>query len=335
MTIFGFDVDSYNKPGFSFAQAYAAGYRVALIKFGGMNLAGNAPYMMNGYHAFVDAAVAAGFKTIGDYIVTGGSNPEAAARFWAANRHPAVSFHELDNESLDYGGSWNDGQACAYFDTIGSTVDRWMYGSRDSLWNAQSWAGVAARKIKAHVAIYNGSPMTNIFPATYPSGLVLAHQYTSSATIGGLGAIDADAFADAAFTTTTTTPKPPERGHKMEVLSSADDGRVYAVEAGSHVRYLSSQTILTATLAAAYNSTSTANIRFLKGAAFGEALASLGLGAIGTDVLKTLTVADSIRWVPQTDVAITDAQVAALAAQLVAAAPKAPTEFTITGKATA
>jgi len=76
-----------------------------------------------------------------------------------------------------------------------------MYGSRDSLWNAQSWPGLAARKIKAHVAIYNGSPFTNIVPRTYPAELVLAHQYTSSASIGGLRNVDANAFADNAFIT--------------------------------------------------------------------------------------------------------------------------------------
>jgi len=204
MTIWGFDVDSYNKAGFAFQTARAQGYTCALIKFGGMNLPGNAPYMMNGYHAFAQAALDVGFDIVGDYLVTGGSNPAAAAQFWLRNRHGGLDFHELDNEKLDSGNPFNDGQACVYFDTIGTATDRWMYGSRDSLWNAGSWSGLASRKIKAHVAIYNGSPFQNIVPRTYPAELVLAHQFTSSASIGGLGAIDANAYADHAFVTSNT-----------------------------------------------------------------------------------------------------------------------------------
>lgn len=220
VSAFGFDVDSYNKSGFNFGAAYQAGYRVAMIKFGGMNLAGNAPYMMNGYHSFVDQAVRAGFKTVVDYMVTGGSNPEAAARFWLANRHGAVVAHELDNEQLDYGRSWSDGEACAYFDTMQSAgVDRWMYGSRDSLWKAGSWPGVAARRIKAHVAFYNGSPLANINPGNYPTNLVLAHQYTSSAQIGGLSSVDANAFAVGAFSTPTTTIRETD----MALIQFLDD----------------------------------------------------------------------------------------------------------------
>ncbi|QDZ15771.1 hypothetical protein [Humibacter ginsenosidimutans] len=220
VSAFGFDVDSYNKPGFDFATAYQAGYRVAMVKFGGMNLEGNAPYMMNGYHAFVDAAVKAGFKTIVDYIVTGGTNPEAAAKFWLANRHGSVVAHELDNEALDYGRSWSDGEACVYFDTMRSArVDRWMYGSRDSLWKAGSWSGIQSRSIKAHIAFYNGSPLTNINPGNYPTNLVLAHQYTSSAQIGGLTGVDANAFAVGAFSTPSTVMKE----NPMALIKFLDD----------------------------------------------------------------------------------------------------------------
>lgn len=219
MTIWGFDVDSYNKAGFAFQTARAQGYTCALIKFGGMNLPGNAPYMMNGYHAFVQAALDVGFDAVGDYLVTGGSNPAAAADFWLANRHGGIDFHELDNEKLDSGNPFNDGQACVYFDRIGTAADRWMYGSRDSLWNAQQWSGLASRRIKAHVAIYNGSPFSNIYPRTYPSDLVLAHQFTSSASIGGLGAVDANAYADGAFVAAKKKPK-PEEGDMLVLIST-------------------------------------------------------------------------------------------------------------------
>lgn len=203
MPIAAFDVDSSNKAGFNFRTAYAQGYRVALIKFGGMNISGNRPYRMNGYQAFVDAAFDAGFKVVGDYIVTGGSDPAGAARFWLGNHDPRISFHVLDNEVLDSGNIYTDGQASLYFDTIGPVVDRWQYGSRDSLWNARSWPGLTARGIKAHVAIYNDAPLANCYPRTYPAALVKGHQFTSSASIGGLSAVDANAFTDDAFTTTT------------------------------------------------------------------------------------------------------------------------------------
>jgi len=204
MPIAAFDVDSSNKAGFNFRTAYAQGYRVALIKFGGMNISGNRPYRMNGYQAFVDAAFAAGFDVVGDYMVTGGSDPASAAQFWLANHDPRISFHVLDNEVLDSGNIYTDEQASLYFDTIGATVDRWQYGSRDSLWNARSWPGLTARGIKAHVAIYNDAPLSNCYPRTYPTTLVKGHQFTSSASIGGLSSVDANAFTDDAFTSIKT-----------------------------------------------------------------------------------------------------------------------------------
>lgn len=327
MTIFGFDVDSYNKAGFAFQTAKNQGYRVALVKFGGMNLAGNAPYMMNGYHAFAQAALDVGFDFVGDYLVTGGSNPAAAAQFWLRNRHGGLSFHELDNEKLDDGNPWNDGQACVYFDTIGTAADRWMYGSRDSLWNAGSWPGLASRKIKAHVAIYNGSPFQNVVPRTYPADLVLAHQYTSSASIGGLGAVDANAFADNAFITKLT----PGRGDDMEVISSTSDGRVYAVTPG-RIRYLPTPAALNGALALAYNSLDTTNVRFLADTTFMEALASYGLGEFTQAQMKALTAANGIltaSWLGGS-VQISDAQLPALAQLIATATPKPPTKGTIT-----
>jgi hypothetical protein len=175
-----------------------------LVKFGGMNQTGNRPYRMNGYLAFVQAAFDAGFTIVGDYLVTGGHDPAGAARFWLAHRDSRIQFHVLDNEVLDDGNVYTDGEACAYFDTIGGQIDRWQYGSRDSLWNAHSWPGLAARGIKAHVAIYNNNPFVACYPRTYPAALVQAHQYTSSATIGGLSNIDANAWTDDAFTAPAT-----------------------------------------------------------------------------------------------------------------------------------
>lgn len=199
----GFDADSLNKPGLNFPAARAQGYTHCYLKMGGNNLAGNAPYLMTsgpGYHGFMDEAISAGI-TAGSYWVTGGSDPVGAARFYLANLHPGTAFHVLDNESLDAGNQWDDAQACAFFDTLSAAglTDLWMYGSRDALWNAQQWPGLQQRGIKALVAIYGPAPLTQCFPSTYPQALVLGHQYTSSAAIGNLNAMDADAFTDGAF----------------------------------------------------------------------------------------------------------------------------------------
>jgi hypothetical protein len=260
MTIAGFDVDSYNKAGFSFTQAFAQGYRVALIKFGGMNMSGNRPYRMNGYSAFVQAAWDAGFRIIGDYMVTGGHDPAGAARYWSANRDSRIGFHELDNEVLDSGNIYSDTEACTYFDTIGTGMDRWMYGSRDALWNAGSWPGLTARKIKAHVAIYNNAPMQNIVPRTYPAELVLAHQFTSSAQIGGLGAIDANVWADSAFAIVKK-----RRTTMASVFNVPDAGGVcYLVQPG-YIHYIGSSLELQVALATVYGSTDASNVVGLNG----------------------------------------------------------------------
>jgi hypothetical protein len=336
--ITGFDVDSLNKTGFDFKKAYAQGYRVAMVKFGGMNLAGNAPYMMNGYHAFVDAAVDAGFKTVVDYIVTGGSNPEAAAKYWLANRHGAVVAHELDNETLDYGNTWTDGQACAYFDAVKpSGVDRWMYGSRDALWKAGAWGGIASRKIKAHIAFYNGSPFTNINPGNYPTELILGHQWTSSASIGGLTAVDADAFAVNAFTPTKT------RRHSVSIgkATSYSWGPVFLFGPG-YVRHIPNASQLATALAMeGISAPVNLNAQGIKNAIYNysirESLDAVIELSIRRDANGKVLGYDKGGYIiaPWADVAnapgasLTDAQVTSIAQQIAAATPKPPTKGTI------
>lgn len=205
--IHAFDADSLNKPGLNFATAKAQGYTHCYIKLGGNNMPGNAPYVMSsngGYRGMVQRALDAGL-VVGNYWVTGGNDPVYAARFYLANRDPRTSFDVLDNETLDAGRSWSDSEAAAFFDTLSSAglSDLWQYGSRDSLWNSAQWVALQARGIKAIVAIYNGQPLTNCYPRTYPSALVKGHQYTSSASIGGIGLVDANAFTADAFRTTS------------------------------------------------------------------------------------------------------------------------------------
>lgn len=204
----GFDVDSYNKPNFNFDGAFNEGYGVAIIKLGGNNLSGNAPYRMNGYWDFV--AKRAKFPVRGDYWVTGGHDPKRAAIFYAQNRSADTNLDLLDNETLDSGNPWSDSECCVFFDTLASfklpNYNPWAYGSKIALWRSWApWPGLAARGIKNLTAFYNGDPMSNIATSAYPEELTQGHQWTSSATIGGSRNIDADAFAVGAF----DTPKPP------------------------------------------------------------------------------------------------------------------------------
>jgi hypothetical protein len=207
MTISAFDVDSYNKPGFDFGTAYAQGYRAGYIKLGGDNLSPR--YCGSGFQNQFNSFVAAGFEHRGSYWVTGGPDPVASANFYLAHRDPRTTFDVLDNETLDDGRVWSDAEACAFFDVLiaAGLKDLWQYGSRDSLWNTHGWPGLEARGIKAIVAIYNDAPFSNVYPRTYPQALVKGHQFTSSASIGGLGAIDANAFTDDAFTGGTIQKK--------------------------------------------------------------------------------------------------------------------------------
>lgn len=226
MTISAFDVDSYNKPGFDFGIAYAEGYRAGYIKLGGDNL--NPRYCGSGYQAQFDAFAAQPFEHRGCYWVTGGSDPVASAQFYLAHRDPRTTFDVLDNETLDDGWSWSDDEACAFFDVLiaAGLTDLWQYGSRDSLWNQHEWPGLEARGIKAIVAIYNDAPFQNIYPATYPAALVKGHQFTSSATIGGLGAIDENAFTDDAFTGAQTTTEEENDMNDYLCVENSQDGMI-------------------------------------------------------------------------------------------------------------
>jgi hypothetical protein len=199
----GFDVDSYNKPNFNFDAAFNEGYGTAIVKLGGNNLSGNQPYRMNGYPDFANKQ--AKFPIRGAYWVTGGGNPYAAAVFYAQNRAPWTNLDILDNERLDSGNPWNDAQACIFFDTLASFrlpgYNPWQYGSRDSLWKSWGpWPGLQARKVLALIALYNGAPLQNI-GTNYDGALTKGHQWSSSATIGGSGNIDANAFTPDAFIT--------------------------------------------------------------------------------------------------------------------------------------
>lgn len=199
MTTLGFDVDSLNKSGLSFAAAYAQGYRACYIKLGGNNMSGNEPYMMNGYHAQVDAAFAAGFTQVGSYWMVGGHDPAGAGRFYKANRDPRCTFDVIDNENIDYGNLWSSAECGVFLDVIRSP-DPWHYANKSTGgWGSQrSWPELVSRNVKGLVAFYNGSPFTNV-GVNYPASMIKGHQFTSSASIGGLGSVDADAFTDDAF----------------------------------------------------------------------------------------------------------------------------------------
>lgn len=253
MTVFGFDVDSYNKGGLSFAQAYAQGYRACYIKLGGNNLSGNNPYMMNGYHAQVNAAFAAGFTEVGNYWMVGGHDPARSGAFYRGNRDPRTTFDVIDNESIDYGNLWSSAECGVFLDVIQSP-DPWHYANKSTGgWGSQgSWPELVARNVKGLVAYYNGSPFTNV-GVNYPADRIKGHQYTSSATIGGLGLVDADAFTDDAFNQAKkqppkgddsvlvliSTPAPAASGNQFDWwVQNIDDKTYWHVENVAQLTYL-------------------------------------------------------------------------------------------------
>lgn len=215
MTIWCFDADSLNKPGVDFNLARAQGWMGCYIKMGGNNLRGNDPYLMTsngGYWGLVDRALAAGL-IVGSYWVTGGNDTIGAADFYLRNRHPGTTFDVLDNEDLDYGRAWSDGEAATFLGTLANAglTNLFQYGSRDSLWSAGgSWPYLESMRVKAIVANYNNNPLVNCYPSAYPASLVKGHQYTSSASIGGVSAMDANAFFDDAFIAVKPAPITPK-----------------------------------------------------------------------------------------------------------------------------
>jgi hypothetical protein len=215
MTIPAFDVDSLNKP-INFSLAFAQGRRGCYIKLGGSNLSGNDPYLMTsngGYSGQMNAAVAAGFQHRGSYWMSGGHDPVRAAQYYIAHRDPRTTFDVLDNERIDAGNLWSDAEADAFFAVLAAAGcnDLWMYGSRLSTFATQGWPRLIARGVKALVADYGNSPLSSaIVPSTYPASLVKGHQYTSSASIGGIANVDADVFTDDAFSNAPAKPKPED-----------------------------------------------------------------------------------------------------------------------------
>lgn len=222
--IHAFDVDSYNKPSFDFRTAWGQGFRAGYIKLGGDNLTPR--YRGNGYLAQFQKMVDAGFEHRGSYWVTGGNDPAASARFYLANVDPRTTFHVLDNETLDQGRSWSDAEACVFFDILAGAglTNLIQYGSRDALWNAGRWDGLRERGVRAIVALYNNAPFTNVNPRTYPAELVVGHQYTSAASIGGLSLVDANVFTASAFTSTTTTKDRKKMAGKISTIRATADG---------------------------------------------------------------------------------------------------------------
>lgn len=250
MTITGFDVDSYNKPGLNFQAAFAQGYRACYIKLGGNNLPGNDAYSMSGYQTMVNAAFAAGFEMVGNYWMVGGHNTAASAGMYRSVRDPQTTFDVIDNEKIDSGNVWSSGECGTFLDGISGVphYSPWHYANKSD-WNAQSWPDLAARNVKGIVAYYNGSPFTNI-GVNYPASLIKGHQFTSSATLGGLANIDADAFADDAFATVSM-----QGDSDMQIITIPEwGGQTYVVGVG-YIAYLSTPGQLNAVCAAMFRST--------------------------------------------------------------------------------
>jgi hypothetical protein len=198
----GPDTNSW-KVGFNYPLARAQGCTVTYVKLGGNNLAGNVPYYSDSYPGFVDNARAAGYR-VGHYWLTGGSSPEASAQFFTARirNRQASDFYVLDNEALDSGRRWTDSESARFFRVVGDAFgygNLFLYGARDNDLGRHTWPETLALGVKVISANFNNRPLVNYVPATIPASAVKGHQYTSSASVGGMTNIDMNAFTDDAF----------------------------------------------------------------------------------------------------------------------------------------
>lgn len=213
MTIQGFDVDSANKPGFSFGSAAGQGFTAGYVKLGGDNIGGGSPYLMTsrgGYHGYAQGMVQAGIPHRGAYWVTGRNDPAGSAQFYLRNLDSGTDFDVLDNESLDDGRIWSPGEAATWFSVLydAGRRDLWMYASRLGPWAADDYSGLARWGVKALVADYGTAPFgSKVFSIRYPTNLIKGHQWTSSGALGGLQNIDLDVFTDDAFAS-SSSPAP-------------------------------------------------------------------------------------------------------------------------------
>ena len=201
MTILGVDLSS-NNPVFDFALAFQQGVRVCYVKLGGDNIP---RYVSGSYAGRVDLARAHGMIT-GHYWVTGGHDPEVAARFYVRNlRNPeAGDFFVLDNEVLDDGNMYSDDEAARWIRTVQALVGGdprrvFMYASGSPM-KGSSWAAVRATGAQALVAWYDidqwGFPQPL---GSWAPEQIGGHQFTSSANLGNGGRVDANVFKEQAL----------------------------------------------------------------------------------------------------------------------------------------
>lgn len=208
---YGVDVDSINKPGFPFAAAVKAGYKNNYIKMGGGNLRGNAPYLMTsngGYHGYVEQNRSAGAARTGHYWLTGGHDAEAHARFFLNNLDwRDGDFVVIDNEKLNAGNVWTDGEVYAFYQTLfadssrGASIRKncFLYGSQIGLFGSLQFPSAWRDGLKAIIALYNGQQNLPTAPSV-PQANIKGHQFTSGGQVPGYArVVDMNVFADDAF----------------------------------------------------------------------------------------------------------------------------------------
>lgn len=219
MPIVGPDVSS-NQGTFNFALAYAQGARTTYIKLGGDNIP---RYVSGSYAGRVDQARAAGLR-VGHYWITGGHDPVAAAQFFVRNLRNVQpgDYFVLDNEALDDGNMYGDGEAAQWIATVQSLVGGskrrvFMYCSQWPL-SQGTWAGTRATGCQALVAWYGRAPLSFGAVGAWPASQIGGHQFTSSANMGGWPATDLNVFKDNAFDFSGTlgTAKPIEEEEDVD-----------------------------------------------------------------------------------------------------------------------
>jgi hypothetical protein len=184
-------------------------------KLGGNNIANAAgirsPYVSGSYPSLTARTHAVGWRA-GHYWVTGGTDIVGAARFFLANLYdfrPGFDFAVLDNETLDDGRTWTDGECAVWWDIVGPVTKlNFQYSSK---YNFSPLPLTLARGVKVISADYNGTEdITSAIPGVIPADKVVGHQFADNYNIGGLS-VDYNVFTDDAFDFPDSAPVKPKR----------------------------------------------------------------------------------------------------------------------------
>lgn len=245
----GVDVASYQL-GIDFGALRAQGYETVYIKMGGDNYGPR--YISGSYSVFVDQALAAGFKHIGHYWVSGRHDASVAGKYVTDRlyRFRDSDYVVLDNEKLDDGNVYSDNEAADFIGTAQLNIDgaphRVKHYANQSFLNSHKWTQTLSTDCNFIVANYNNDPF-NLHVSTVPDDRIDGHQYTSSGKAGGWKPVDLNMFKSDAFDFSNVTDV---NVHPIEDKEDEDEmvtyfyrdsnSAYYELRSGGAVRQLSS-----------------------------------------------------------------------------------------------